>query len=112
MKANFFYSDLNQCGGGERLTLVTMKAVFEMGIDIYLTTLEKPNILRLENAYGKDIASVLGDLKKINVLPMLDEQNINKELKNETSNYCSLLERVSELRLVSTDQKRAGGLWF
>ena len=54
-----------------------------MGIDIYLTTLEKPNILRLENAYGKDIASVLGDLKKINVLPMLDEQNINKELKNE-----------------------------
>ena len=83
MKANFFYSDLNQCGGGERLTLVTMKAVFEMGIDIYLTTLEKPNILRLENAYGKDIASVLGDLKKINVLPMLDEQNINKELKNE-----------------------------
>ena len=60
-----------------------MKAVFEMGIDIYLTTLEKPNILRLENAYGKDIASVLGDLKKINVLPMLDEQNINKELKNE-----------------------------
>ena len=62
MKANFFYSDLNPCGGGEWLTLVTMKAVFEMDIDIYLTTLEKPNILKLENAYGKDIASVLENL--------------------------------------------------
>jgi glycosyltransferase involved in cell wall biosynthesis len=83
LKANFFYSDLNPCGGGERLTLVTMRAVFEMGIDIYLTTLEKPNISRLENAYGKDFVSVLGNLKKINVLRMLDEQNISKELKNE-----------------------------
>jgi len=78
LKANFFYSDLNQCGGGERLTLVTMKAVFEMGIDIYLTTLEKPNILRLENAYGKDIVSVLRNIKEINVLGILNEIELTK----------------------------------
>lgn len=82
MKANFFYSNLNPCGGGERLTLVTMKAVLDIGIDIYLTTLEKPIISKLENAYGKDIASVIRKIKKINVLQMLDEQSIKKDFEN------------------------------
>ena len=38
MKANIIVSDLNPCGGGERLSLVTMKALSEMGIDFDLTT--------------------------------------------------------------------------
>ncbi|HEX5519014.1 MAG TPA: hypothetical protein VFX18_01095 [Candidatus Nitrosocosmicus sp.] len=68
LKANFIYSDLNACGGAERLALVTMQAVLEMdiGIDmdrdmdvgIELTTLEKPDAKKIENAFGKELASV------------------------------------------------------
>lgn len=83
MKANFIYSDLNPCGGGERLTLVTMQSVLEMGIDIELTTLFKPNIKKIENAFGNDLASVINKIKKIHLLNhILDEQSINKIMKN------------------------------
>jgi glycosyltransferase involved in cell wall biosynthesis len=81
LKANIIYSDLNPCGGGERLTLVTMQAILEMGIDIGLTTLEKPNITKLENAYGKGIASIMKSIKKVNILRLLDEQSINNIMK-------------------------------
>jgi glycosyltransferase involved in cell wall biosynthesis len=81
LKANIIYSDLNHCGGGERLTLVTMQAILEMGIDIELTTLEKPNIRKLENAYGKGIASIIKSIKKVNILRLLDEQSINNIMK-------------------------------
>src|SRR5919107_3947311 len=81
LKVNFIYSDLNPCGGGERLTLVTMQAILEMGIDIELTTLEKPNITKLENAYDKGIASVIKSIKKVNILRLLDEQSINNIMK-------------------------------
>jgi len=63
LKANLIYSDLNPCGAGERLTLVTMQAILEMGIDIELTTLQKPDITMLENAYGKSIASFMQNIK-------------------------------------------------
>ncbi len=83
MKANFIYSDLNPCGGGERLTLVTMQAVLEIGIDIDLTTLETPDIQKIQNAFGKDLASVISKIKKIYVTPhILDEQSISNIIKN------------------------------
>ncbi len=81
MKANFVYSDLNPCGGGERFTLITMQAVLEMGIDIDLTTLEGPNTTKLENAYGKDLASVIKRIKKTNVLQMFDEESIRSNIE-------------------------------
>ena len=83
MKANIIYSDLNPCGGGERLTLVTMRAILEMGIDIELTTLEKPNTTKLENAYGKSIASVIKNIKKVNILKLLEEQSISNAIGKE-----------------------------
>ena len=82
MRANFIYSDLNPCGGGERFTLVTMQALFEMGVDIELTTLEEPKITKLENAYGKDLASIIKNIKKVNVLSVFDEQSITNNMKN------------------------------
>jgi hypothetical protein len=40
MKANVIHGDFNPCGDAERLSLVTIQALFEMGIDdIDLTTL-------------------------------------------------------------------------
>ena len=60
-----------------------MQAILEMGIDIAFTTLEKPNIIKLENAYGKGIASIIKNIKKLNILHLLDEQSIDNIIKEE-----------------------------
>jgi len=80
LRANFIYSNLNPCGGGERFTLVTMEAVCEMGLEIDLTTLEQPDLCKLENAFGRDLASVMKKIRKINILNMFDEQSIRLNL--------------------------------
>ena len=64
MKATVIVPDLNPCGGGERLTLVTMQALSQMGIDFDLTTLRSPEVAKLENAYGKNLVSVMKKIKK------------------------------------------------
>jgi glycosyltransferase involved in cell wall biosynthesis len=85
LKANFIYSNLNPCGGGERFTLVTMKAVAEMGIDVDLTTLENPDLSKLENAFGKDLTSIMKQVRKINILQMFNEQSIDRNITD--NNY-------------------------
>ena len=72
---------MNSCGGAERLTLITMQAMLEMGFNIEITTLEKPNVLKLANAYGKKIVSVIKNIKKINILRLIDEENIHEIIK-------------------------------
>ena len=59
MKANVVHGDFNPCGGAERLSLVTMQSLSEMGIDFDLTTLKSPNVSKLENSFGKNLVSVL-----------------------------------------------------
>jgi hypothetical protein len=54
-----------------------MQAVLEMGVEFDLTTLEAPNTTKLENAYGKDLASVINRVRKTNVLQIFDKQSIN-----------------------------------
>lgn len=76
MRANVIVPDLNPCGGGERLTLVTMQALSQMRIDFDLTTLRSPDISRLENAYGKTLVSVMKNIKKINVIDIMEELRI------------------------------------
>jgi alpha-1,2-mannosyltransferase len=76
VRANVIVPDLNPCGGGERLTLVTMQALSQMRIDFDLTTLRSPDISRLENAYGKTLVSVMKNIKKINVIDILEELRI------------------------------------
>ena len=44
---------LNPRGGSERLAIITMQALSQLGIDFDLTTYEKPNLLQLKNAYGR-----------------------------------------------------------
>ena len=83
MRANFIYSDLNPCGGGERLTLVTMKSILEMGINIDLTTLEMPNVQKIENAFGRNFALIIKRISKVHVLQhILDEKSIERIMKN------------------------------
>ena len=85
MKANFIYSNLNPCGGGERFTLVTMNAAAEMGIEVDLTTLENPNLSKLENAFGTDLTAIMKRIRKINVLQMLDQKSIDSNITD--NNY-------------------------
>jgi glycosyltransferase involved in cell wall biosynthesis len=78
LKANVIYTDLSPCGGAERLTLVTMYALFQKGVNFDLTTCVQPNMTKLENAYGSKIASIVRKADKINILKSLKEQVIDR----------------------------------
>ncbi|MPZ05333.1 MAG: hypothetical protein GEU26_02770 [Nitrososphaeraceae archaeon] len=73
MKANVIHGDFNPCGGAERLSLITMQALLEMGIDFDLTTLKSPDISKLEKSYGKNLVSIMKSINKINVINILEE---------------------------------------
>jgi alpha-1,2-mannosyltransferase len=85
LKANVIYTDLSPCGGAERLTLLTMHALCQKGVNFDLTTSVKPNMIKLENAYGNKIASIVNKLEKVNILESLDEAVINRII--EKGNY-------------------------
>jgi alpha-1,2-mannosyltransferase len=76
MNANVIVPDLNPCGGGERLALVTMQALAQMGIDFDLTILKSPDIPRLENAYGKNLVSIMKNIRIINLIDVIEELRI------------------------------------
>jgi glycosyltransferase involved in cell wall biosynthesis len=79
MKANVIHGDFNPCGGAERLSLVTMQALLEMGIDdITLTTLTNPDLPKLKNTYGKNLVSVIEKKNKINVVNIIEELRLQQ----------------------------------
>jgi glycosyltransferase involved in cell wall biosynthesis len=63
--ANIVHISLNARGGGERLAAATIRAIASMGIDVELSTLEKPDMKLIYDAYGTNIEA---DLKKIRTL--------------------------------------------
>jgi glycosyltransferase involved in cell wall biosynthesis len=70
---NFVFGNLNSCGGGERLTLVTMNAMLNAtGRSFDLTTLHKPSIARLDQTFGTKISFVMRKLRKIYIISILD----------------------------------------
>ena len=73
MKANVIHGNFNPCGGAERLSLVTMQALLEKGIEYDLTTLKIPDITKLENSFGKKLVSVIRRASKINIINVLEE---------------------------------------
>ena len=42
-----------------------MQAITEMGIDFDITTYAEPDLFRIDNAYGKDQASIITNAKKL-----------------------------------------------
>lgn len=82
MKVNFIYSDLNPCGGAEKLSLITMQSFLELGFNIDLTSLEPPNSCKIENAFGKDLASILKSITEVRILDAFDEKSIEKNVHN------------------------------
>jgi glycosyltransferase involved in cell wall biosynthesis len=87
MKANVIHGDFNPCGGAERVSLVTMQALLEMGIDFDLTTLKSPDISKLENSYGKNLVSVIEKINKINVINIIEELRKQQRQHHEDYNY-------------------------
>ena len=80
MKANVIHGDFNPCGGAERLSLVTIQALLEMGIDdINLTTLTNPDLSKLKNTYGKNLVSVMEKINKVNVVDIIVELSRQQE---------------------------------
>jgi glycosyltransferase involved in cell wall biosynthesis len=81
LKANVIYTDLSPCGGAERLTLVTMYALSQTGVNFDLTTCVQPNMTKLVNAYGSKIASIIKKAEKINLLDSLEESIIDRMIQ-------------------------------
>jgi glycosyltransferase involved in cell wall biosynthesis len=77
--ANIVHISLNPRGGSERLAVAVMQALSEMGFDIELTTFEKPDVSRLETAYGKSAISVLRKIKKVHLLQSLDYPEVTNQ---------------------------------
>src|SRR5688500_1736836 len=89
MKANVIHGDFNPCGGAERLSLTTMQALLDLGIDFDLTTLKSPDIPKLENSYGKNLVSVMKSINKINVINIIEELSKRRQQveNHEVYNY-------------------------
>jgi len=87
MKANVIHGDFNPCGGAERLSLITMQALLEIGIDFDLTTLKSPRISKLQNTYGKNLVSVMENINKINVINIIEELRQQQEEDHKDYNY-------------------------
>lgn len=87
MKANVIHGDFNPCGGAERLSLTTMQALLEMGIDFDLTTLKSLNIPKLENSFGKNLVSVMKSINKIKVINIMEELRQQQQHGEDHEDY-------------------------
>jgi glycosyltransferase involved in cell wall biosynthesis len=87
MKANVIHGDFNPCGGAERLSLTTMQALLDLGIDFDLTTLKSPDIPKLENSYGKNLVSVMKSINKINVINIIEELRQRRQQGENHEDY-------------------------
>jgi glycosyltransferase involved in cell wall biosynthesis len=87
MKANVIHGDFNPCGGAERVSLTTMQALLEIGIDFDLTTLKSPDILKLENSYGKSLVSVMKSINQVNVINIMEELQQQQQGDDKDYNY-------------------------
>jgi glycosyltransferase involved in cell wall biosynthesis len=68
--ANIVHISLNARGGGERLAVATIKAISSMGIGVELSTVEKPDMALIQDAYGTNVSE---DIKKIRTLNILQK---------------------------------------
>ncbi len=55
-----------------------MHALSQGGVNFDFTTCVKPNLEKLENAYGSKVASIITKAEKINILESLEEHFINQ----------------------------------
>jgi glycosyltransferase involved in cell wall biosynthesis len=73
--ANIVHISLNARGGGERLAVATIKAISSMGIDVELSTLEKPDMQLIHDAYGTSIEADLTKIRTLNIFQRYRPRN-------------------------------------
>lgn len=72
-RANVVHTDLNPCGGAEQLAVATLQALVEMGLKVDLTVAKKPDLQRLENAFGKRVGAIFGQVGEVRPVGRLFE---------------------------------------
>jgi glycosyltransferase involved in cell wall biosynthesis len=75
--ANIVHITLNARGGGERLAVATIKAISSMGIDVELSTVEKPDMLMIHDAYGTNVSEDIKKVRTLNILQKYNPRNYN-----------------------------------
>ena len=78
---NIVHINLNARGGSERLALATIRALKEvndMDIDIDLTTLQKPDVQKIEGTYGKTGLMAVCNINRVNVIPSIEKVHLKK----------------------------------
>jgi alpha-1,2-mannosyltransferase len=75
--ANIVHITLNARGGGERLAVATIKAISSMGIDVELSTVEKPDMLLIHDAYGTSVSEDIKKVRTLNILQKYNPRNYN-----------------------------------
>jgi hypothetical protein len=64
---------IHRNGRAERLTLLTMYALSQKGVNFDLTICIQPKMTKLENAaYGSKIGSIVRKAEKVNILKFLE----------------------------------------
>src|SRR5919202_3012733 len=80
LMVNIVHINLNACGGSERLALATIQALKGISdIDIDLTTLQKPDVDKIERTYGNKGLMAIKSINSINVLPSIEKIQFKKK---------------------------------
>lgn len=80
MLVNIVHINLNARGGSERLALATIAALKEIDdIDIELTTLQKPDLNKIQTTYGKRGLLALRSIKTLNIIRSIEAVRLKKE---------------------------------
>jgi glycosyltransferase involved in cell wall biosynthesis len=79
---NILHINLNARGGSERLALAVIRALKEdndMDIDIDLTTLQKPDVHKIEETYGKTGLMAVRNINRVNIIPSIENVQLKKK---------------------------------
>ena len=79
---NIVHINLNARGGSERLALAVIRALKEdndMDIDIDLTTLQKPDVHKIEETYGKTGLMAARNINRVNIIPSIEKVQLKKK---------------------------------
>jgi alpha-1,2-mannosyltransferase len=68
LKAEVAHISLNAGGGAERLSISAIKALVEMGIDVQLSTFERPNPRLINEAYGEMLDKSVSKIQTLGLM--------------------------------------------
>ena len=80
MIANVVHTSLNYRGGAEALAMTTIDALVDLGFDIELAVVERPQREKLESSFGSIAASILKNISAINTLKSFVTSSFSKIL--------------------------------